>query len=197
MMYGIPFLLPLAAHALLADREHTASGWMLAALFLSVVAGYSVTKLVSGTYFGERYYYEMYFALCLLAGRGLLLLLESRSRAVIRTVGPPLAMCLAVYGLHAALYVKRASEIFDPHAAVRDVALKVTEGNSVIYLPGRFGRETNLNAPDWKHAAAIYLEDPGEPLRAAITGVLGRQAWYVISYDPGPRKASVSRQTLQ
>jgi hypothetical protein len=196
MMYGFPFLLPLAAHTLLADREHRLSAWMLAALFLSVVAGYSVTKLVSGAYFGERYYYETYFALCILAGRGLLLLVESRSRAVIRAVGPALLICLSVYGVHAALYAKRASYLFDPYAAVRDVALQITERNSVVYLPVNLGREINLNAPDWKQAPAVYLEDPGESLRAPVTGILGRRAWYVITYDPASRKASVLRQTL-
>jgi hypothetical protein len=90
IVYGSPFLLPLAAHTLLADRHHRVSAWLLAALCLAVVAGYSEFGGQSGATFGERYYYETYFTLCLLAGRGLLLLVESRFRGVIRAVGAAL-----------------------------------------------------------------------------------------------------------
>jgi hypothetical protein len=196
MMYAFPFLLPLATYTLMADREHRSSAWMLAALFLSVVAGYSATMAVSGPNFGERYYYEMYFAPCLLAARGLLLLVEKRSKAVIPVAGAALMICAAVYSLHAALYVQRASELLAPHAAIRDVVRQITERNSVVYLPADFGRETNLNAPDWKDAPAVYLEDPGESLRASVSDVLGRRSWYVIAYDPVTRKASFTRHTL-
>jgi hypothetical protein len=196
VVYGFPFLFPLAAYTLLADRDHRVSAWVLAALFLSVVAGYSVTKFGGQSGFGERYYYETYFALCLLAGRGLVLLVESRSRAGARAVGSALLICLSVYGVHAALYAKRASDIVAPYAAVRDVALQITDRNSVVYLPVGLGREMNMNAPDWKRAPAVYLEDPGESLRAPVTGVLARRTWYVITFDPASRKASVLRQTL-
>lgn len=196
MLYGFPFLLPLAALVLLADREHRFSAWLLAALVLSLVAGYSATKVVSGVYFGERYYYEMYFALCLLGARGLLVCLESRLPAVLRVAGPVLMLCLVAYGIHAALYVQRASEIFTPYVAIRDAAQTITERNSVVFLPVNLGRDINLNAPAWRQAASVYLEDPGELLRGPVTAVLGRRTWYVIAYDPTPRKASAARHTL-
>ena len=197
MMYAFPFLLPLATYTLMADREHRSSAWMLAVLFLSLVAGYAATWAASGrAYFGERYYYEMYFAPCLLAARALLLLVESRSRAVILMAGPVLIVCAAVYSVHAVFYVQRASAIFGPHIAIRDVVQRITESNSVVYLPVDFGRETNLNGPDWKDAPVVYLEDPGESLRASVTDILKRRAWYVVAYDPVTRKASLARHTL-
>jgi hypothetical protein len=194
MMYGFPFLIPLATLALLDDRERRAPSWLLAGLFLSLVAGYSLTKIVSGSYFGERYYYEMYFALCVLAARGLVLLFETRPIAVLRTVAPALILCVAVYGFHAAVYLQRASETYDPYVAIRKVAREVSEGNSVVFLPVNVGRETNFNQPDWRHASSVYLEDPGERLHGPVTAILGRRAWYVIAYDPVARSASVSRK---
>lgn len=193
MMYGFPFLLPLAVYPLVTDRERRFSAWVLTTLFGSVAAGYTATKLVSGTYFGERYYYEMYFALCLLAARGLLLLAECRPRRVIRVATPALVICAAAYGFHAFLYSERALEIFAPYAAIRDASRNITEGNSVVYLPFELGRDINLNAPEWTDAPHVYLEDPGESLRAPVAEVLGRRAWYVVSYDSVSRKASVAR----
>ena len=73
---------------------------------------------------------------------------------------------------------------------------RITESNSVVYLPVDFGRETNLNGPDWKDAPVVYLEDPGESLRASVTDILKRRAWYVVAYDPVTRKASLARHTL-
>jgi len=63
----------------------------------------------------------------------------------------------------------------------------------VVYLPFELGRDINLNAPEWTDAPRVYLEDPGESLRAPVAEVLGRRAWYVVSYDSVSRKASVTR----
>lgn len=166
---------------------------MLTALFLGPATGYSLTKLVSGTYFGERYYYEVYFALCLLAARGLVLLGNTRGRGLLPSA---LAVCLTVYCLHATVYAREAIAAFDPHAAVLSVARQLTEPSSVVFLPLTWGRDTNMNAPRWRDAPVVYLEDPGEPSRAPLVRVLGRRTWYVIAYDTAASQAIVVRNAL-
>ncbi len=196
VFYAFPFALPLAAYALWRDEEQRSAAWMLTALFLGPVAGYSLVKAVSGPDFGERYYYEVYFALCLLAARGLLLLWDTRGRAAPSILSPAAILCLLVYGVHVTFYVREAAAASHPHAAVLAVSRQITEPGSVVFLPVNLGRETNGNAPRWQHAPAIYLEDPGEPLRAPVTRVLGRRTWYVIAYDADTGKGSVVRGAL-
>jgi hypothetical protein len=192
LTYGLPFLLPLGLFALLVDREHRAGNWLLTGLFLALVVGYGATRMVSGSSFGERYYYEAYFALCLLAAHGLRLLVETRPSRAWRRVAPALVLCAAVYALQAAFYFHKASESYAAHVAVAKAARAVTVPNSVVFLPPRLGRETNLNSPDWQRAPAIYLEDPGERFHGPITAHLNRKAWFVIAYDPAARVASVA-----
>jgi hypothetical protein len=196
MFYALPFVFPLAAYTLWRDEEQRSAGWMLTALFLGSVAGYSLTKAVSGPSFGERYYYEVHFALFLLAARGLLLLWETWGRATLPILSPAVALCLLVYGAHVTFYAREATALFDPHAAVLAVSRQVTEPGTVVFLPVNLGRETNGNAPRWQDAPAIYLEDPGEPLRAPVARILGRRTWYVLAYDAGTGKGSFARGAL-
>jgi hypothetical protein len=196
MFYAFPFVLPLAAYALWRDTERRPAGLRLAAFFLAPAAGYSLTKLVSGTYYGERYYYEAYFTLCLLAARGLLLLWDTWGRAAPAILAPAAALCLLVYGVHATVYAREASAAFDPHAAVLAASRQVTEPGRVVFLPVNLGRDTNGNAAHWQEAPAIYLEDPGDRLRAPVARMLGRRIWYVMSYDTATRKASFVRGGL-
>lgn len=193
MFYAFPFVLPLAAYALWRDEDRRRAGWLLAAMFLVPASGYSLIKFVSGHYYGERYYYELYFALCLLAARGLLLLWETEGRAALRMLSPAVTLCMLVYGVHVAVYARDATAAFDPHTAVLAVSKEVTEPRRVVFLPVNLGRDINENAPRWQDAPAIYLEDPGEPLRAAVARILGRRTWHVIAYDTASKKASVVR----
>jgi hypothetical protein len=196
MFYAFPFVLPLAVYVLWRDKERRSAGWLLAALFLGPAIGYSLTKLVSGNYYGERYYYEVYFALCLLAARGLLLLWQTRGRAARPILAPAVALCLLTYGVHVTFYVREATAAFDPFAAVLAVSKEITEPGRVVFLPVNMGRDINGNAPRWQDAPAIYLEDPGESLREPVVRSLGRRTWYVVAYDTATGKASFARGAL-
>ncbi len=196
MFYAFPFVFPLAAYALWRDEERRSAGWMLTALFLGTVAGYGLSKAVSGPSFGERYYYEVHFAVFLLAARGLLLLWETWGRAALPVLSPAVASCLLVYGVHVTVYAREATALFDPHAAVLAISRQVTEAGTVMFLPVNLGRDTNPNAPRWRDAPVVYLEDPGEALRAPVARILGRRTWYVLAYDADTGKASFTLGAL-
>jgi hypothetical protein len=164
----------------------------LAALFVSPVVGYGLTKLVSGSFYGERYYYEAHFALCLLASRGLFLVWENRGRAG-PMLAPALALCLVVYGIHVTVYARQAIATFDPFATVLAVSRQIAEPGSVVFLPPNLGRDLNENAPGWQAASVVYLEDPGELLRGAVVRILGRRVVYLITYDGPAGRASFVR----
>ena len=194
MFYGVPFLIPLAVVAVVRDRSNRFATVILGMLFSIVVCGYSVTDLRSGdVYFGERYYYETFYALCLLSARGLVLLGSTGSRSLLRHTVPVGLLVVGVYALHATVYVQRAVHIFQWRAAVSDGARSVREAGSVVFLPSPLGRDTNLNAADWRHAPQIYVEDPGEHLRAPVMRALDRRVGVIVSYDKATHRALRTR----
>ena len=65
---AFPFIFLLAGYALI--RRPRGRDWLLAALFAALVAGYLVDIENSDSPVGERFYFETFFALALLAGIG-------------------------------------------------------------------------------------------------------------------------------
>ena len=78
-------------------------------------------------------------------------------------------------------------------AAIQTASRQIAEPGSVVFLPRDLGRNLNKNAPNWRDAPLIYLEDPGESLRGAVVRILGRRASYLITSDGSAGRASVVR----
>lgn len=183
-----------AAYAAFRDREKRTEALVLASLFGCLVAGYAPDRYPSGSLLGERFYFEGFFAVALLAARGLTLLAQNWD------VAGWLPDCLGLLATSSvATLLFTLPAIFhevEPYASVRLAAEQVKLPNAVVFLqphdPEFVAKHFNLNRADWPSAPLFFAPDPGPDARPVLARALGRPAWVVITYDPSLHKAQVS-----
>jgi hypothetical protein len=189
-----PLLLLLAGYALLHEqREKREATYTLAALFLVLVLGYTGLSDPSDTIVGERMYYEPFFALAIVASRGILII-QQRWRIPARDLGVVMAAAvLLTVPTYYRFYqdtMKRALPFTQVQEAIRGLHLS----DAVFFLrPAEDFKapDFNENSPDWKNSDSFYFVDTGEQRRPAIAALMGKSNWAVISYDPNARVAVV------
>jgi hypothetical protein len=185
LLYTFPFLFPLAVWGFWKERKRF-DARILALLFPAFALGHLIQPESSGSYIGERYWFEAFFAVAILGARGFILLMESWRPE--RSAGAAAAWVLTgvqIAVLGAALHVMDSHS--RPYRQVRSVAESYRNCACVVFLhPGaRFvPAHFNLNGPDWKTGGVFYLIDPGSAERAAWARRFGRRDWAVIGYDP-------------
>jgi hypothetical protein len=161
--------------------------WLLLSLFLVIVIGHLVQTESSGSVLAERYWFESYFAVAILAAQGIAAVVtafESPQRSLIAAGCSLLAVQLMVT-IAASKIMLQASA---PSRAVAHLARQYRDCQCVVFLtsaPPFFAAEhLSLNGPDWQQAQVFYAVDPGPEQRMAWTRTLGRQRWVVVGYDP-------------
>ena len=189
---AFPFLYLLAAYALICEKKHRSEVWILAAVYLALVVAYLAHPEGSGVLLGERFHFEGFFALLLLAARGSQLLFErwhSPCWAIIWTLSLFTAMQVTQQCAAVATVVNRV----EPYRRVREViaASGVTGLTFLHDSPGFVAKHFNLNDPDWRHASRIYLVDAEPELRDEWACRYGFARWTVVIYDPKLKRASV------
>jgi hypothetical protein len=184
-LYAFPFLLVMAGYGLVRESGKRREIYILAALFGSVVLGYMLQTEPSGTHFGERFYFEAFFALAIIGARGWLLLVKRwRISAHASTVLAAAFLCIQAF--HYVILIGDAQASWRPSIRMRNAIANPELSGAVIFLgnaPGLSGLDLNWNDADWKHAAVIYVVDPGPTRRAEIACALQRSRWAVLSYD--------------
>ena len=191
---AFPFLHLLAAYAIIREKYHRREVWVLTALYLSLVLAYLAHPDGYAVFFGERFHFESFFALVLLAARGMQLFLErwqTRRSAVIFTL--LVLGILQVGQLVSAVHV--VSKLGEPYRKVR-AALVQPNISGLVFLhssPGFEAKHFNLNEADWRHAPRIYLVDADFEHRAAWACRYGFSQWLVASYDSQAHAAIVDR----
>jgi hypothetical protein len=166
---------------------------MLAALFLVLVAFYVPQVEVSDSVVGERYYYEAYFAVAILAAKGWSELRE-RWRPSRAAVGALLAAVVAVqifhYGVIAQwiVAIKRGY----PLAVAAAENLHLQHG-LVLMKTGRGFRAKNFNPnqADWVNAPLFFVPDPGPDRRSILACTIQRPDWVLVGYDWSSRTAVI------
>jgi hypothetical protein len=174
-----------------SDRLGTMSR-PLAVFFPAMMIGHLDQTESSSSTIGERYWFEAYFAVTLLAARGLSTLISSW-----RTAKPQLATAMTVLTCVQIGICMSATHLLDsrslPRCEVRKVAEEYRERECIVFLedspPVFFGEHLNLNEAEWKRYPAFYLVDPGPGERAAWAKLFGRSMWVVIKYDEESKKA--------
>jgi hypothetical protein len=190
LVWTFPGTLPFACAAVMWARKRS-SAVLLAAVTLAVVAGYVGMTEPSYSFFGERYYYEIAFALAILAAAGLRLLVD-RFRLSQQSIHVFTAAILIIVAVQMATFVWIGAGWHNPFPSIRTAAKQYPD--SVIFLAGNGPfepRNFNENEADWPNAPQIYIEDPGPELRAAVARSVRRQKWAVITYDIAERQAKV------
>jgi len=194
--FTFPLLFPAAGLALFRDREKRREAVVLAALFLCLVAGYAPNRYPSGSFLGERFYFEGFFAVPLLAARGIVLFeksWEAGQRATLY-LGALAVSALITLGFSLPAVFHEVK----PYIQVRALAGTLPFRNAVVFLsthdPEFIAKHFNLNEADWPVAPIFIAPDPGREERQAIADALGRSTWAVISYDPVLGKAELKSE---
>ncbi len=191
--FAFPLLFPAAGFALFCDREKRREGLLLCGLFLALVAGYTPNRFTSGSLVGERWYYEAFFALTILAARGVVLL-EKRwggRQLVVWLLAPCAASAFATFVIFLPAVLHEAA----PYSQIRRLAAELPFHHATVFLQTRdpefIAKHFNLNSANWPTAPVFFAPDPGAATRQALADALGRPSWVLIAYDPTNRTARV------
>jgi len=186
LLYTFPFVFVLAGYGYWINRRSLVAK-TLAGIFVAIFLAHFAWVFNASPIVGERYYYDGYFAVVILAAAGVQALLtkwQVPKRAIIQ-VAVALAFVqigMTVVGANEIAKVgKPYREVLKLAEARRDchcaVFLKSTYDN--FYLNANF----NLNTPAWKSANVFYFNDPGPEGRSYWANKYGWHDWVVISYD--------------
>jgi hypothetical protein len=189
-----PLLLLLAGYALLfEEREKREATYTLTALFLVLVLGYTGLSDPSDTVVGERMYFEPFFALAIVASRGIMII-QQRWRIPARDMGVVMAAAVLLTVPTYYRFYKDTMKRAQPFTQVQDAIRGLQLGNAVFFLRAAEdfkAPDFNENSPDWKSADSFYFVDTGEQRRPEIAALMGKSNWAVISYDADARVAVV------
>jgi hypothetical protein len=186
VLYSFPFLAPLLIYGFWALRPKSPVPWILLALPCALGLAHLVQFEGSSSVIGERYWFEGYFAIAVLAAEGLRRLLAAwrsgRRPAIAVAIG--LAAAQLVVMAAAAARLDAASR---PDREVRRLAEAYQGCGCVVYFADNpqvfFGKRLNLNGPAWPSAGVFYAVDPGPDERAMWARILHSRRWVVLTYD--------------
>ncbi|MGO9166992.1 MAG: hypothetical protein ACLP56_08965 [Candidatus Sulfotelmatobacter sp.] len=175
----------LAGYALLHETKRRKEIWILASVYLALVLAYLAHPADSGGLpFGERFHFEAFFALLLLAARGLQLLIERWQTPRWALVWAMLLFVMLQVSQQAAT-VNVIARRGEPYRRVRE-AIAASGVSGLVLLqdgPGFVAKHFNLNDGDWRHAGRIYLLDAEPDRRAQWACLYGFPAYTVVTYD--------------
>jgi hypothetical protein len=196
LAFTFPLVFAAAIYACLNERAFRRELIALSLLFPMLAGAYIFQSESSSSFDGERYYYEGYAALCIVAARGYLLLMERwRVRPREATAG-----VAALGALHVAFI---AIMIHDVQARLRpwrmaweaSIAqarpeLVFLRGTSAAFPP----KHANWNEARWRTAPTIFLNDPGATERDEVACRFHRPAYRVVTYDVNEQQVFVSNR---
>jgi hypothetical protein len=193
---SFPFLFLLGIWCVTKESRQRIEVAVLGLLYVVVVVGYLVQRERSTCAYGERYYFEVFFAVCVLAARGITLL-SRRPGWTAKSCSHVVLALLAVQVCVFAVLTPRMLSLTSYSARVYEAFRRVTSPKTVFFLEDATGIDDvdragkfNPNVADWPAAPAVYLPDPGPQLRDAETRQLGRSRW-VLFRDGAPQESNV------
>ena len=187
---SFPFLHLLAAYAVARETRFRKEVWVLAAMYLSLVLAYLAHPEGYGVLFGERFHFEAFFAVAILAARGLQLLVE-RWQTERRAAVSALVLFGALQLGQQAACIHTVWRMGEPYRKIR-AAVSRPEVSGLVFLhdSGPFvAKHFNLNDADWRHASRIYLVDAQPDRRADWACRYGFPQWSVVSYNARAHEA--------
>jgi hypothetical protein len=175
------------------ERKFRTEVRILALLSICLTVSYQVVLENSAALNGERYYFEVFGAVAILAARGLALLVQNWGISV-RQVALALA---AVAGLQICLHGLAIQGLISRTAGERQVraeAGRLTGARRAAFLGDSLPFITKhffLNGPDWRSADLMFMVDPGPERRQEWACRMGRPGWVVFGYDQLARSVTL------
>lgn len=187
---AFPFAYLMAGYALLRETQRRKEVWILASAYLALVLAYLAHPEGYGVFFGERFHFEGFFAVLLLAARGFELLVE-RWRTPRWALVWTMLLFVAMQVAQQAAAVKSVVRRGEPYRKVSE-ALAASGVSGLVLLhdgSGFVAKHFNLNDADWQHASRIYLVDAEPDRRDEWACRYGVTNWTVVSYDSQSHRA--------
>jgi 4-amino-4-deoxy-L-arabinose transferase-like glycosyltransferase len=187
---AFPFVYLLAGYALLHEKNRRKEIWILACFYLALVLAYLAHRYGSGVFFGERFHFEGFFAVLLLAARGLDILVE-RWRTQRWALIWSMLLLAAMQGALQATTVTVVARRGEPYRKIRE-AVTASGVFGLVLLhdsAGFVAKHFNLNEADWRHASRIYLVDAEPDRRGEWACEYGTPVWTMVSYDARSHRA--------
>jgi peptidoglycan/LPS O-acetylase OafA/YrhL len=176
---------PAAIYACRVERRFRRELITLALLFPMLMGGYLVQSESSSSFDGERYYYEGFAVLCIVAARGTLLLI-SHWRIRRQAVGNGLLALGLVQVLFIVVMVRDVEARLGPwrmayraSVAAPRPALVFLGGSQAAFAP----KHANWNDARWETEPTIFLNDPGAARRDAVACRFQRSSYRVVTYN--------------
>lgn len=191
LAWSFPLVFVLAAWGCWSRRALPAVR-ILGVVYPALIIGHLVQPEWSAWVIGERYWFEGYFAVAVLAAAGMANLnarwqLSARMRLTV-------AVVLTTWGAGTCVAAVNYLEFVSSHRrTVAEAVGRLRDRPCVVFLadtpPAFYGEHLNLNEADWRSAPRVVLRDPGARDRPLWTRLFGRDQWVVITYDPVRRRA--------
>lgn len=168
-------------------KEHTRRNELiyLALLFPVLIVAYTLQTMGSGSLYGERFYFEGFCPIAIVASRGFNLMVENW-RVRERSVYAVLAVLLALQAATLGFAVRDAAARWRPYEEAYDLA-HASGSATLVFLkdhtPPFTSKHVNWNAIDWRHAQRVYLNDPGPTRRDVVACRFDRPEYVLIQYD--------------
>ncbi len=203
LVYTVPFVFLLSVYAVFREWRTAPKVRLLAAFFPTLLVAYLVQTETSASFIGERYYFEAFFAILLLAARGFMLLGERWNSSKFAVTGLVVGFTLlqAEHLTLAGLLIKQRSGFYSQAAAL---AQHLPDRPYVVFFAGQnddsskfIPRHFNRNLADWDKARQVFLVDPGVDQRAMWACRLHRREWAVIGPDQKQKEVSLELGTLK
>ena len=194
-----PFMFLLAVYGLIRERMNRSVAVGLALFFPTLAVAYCVQSGGSGSFNGERFYFEGFAALAIISARGFCLLMrewnvDRRSVVKILAILSSLQILVTVFGVREILSTNHPyAKMYKYAHSLPPVPMAFLKDDS----PQFTAKHVNWNQADWKHAETIYLIDPGPARRDEVACRFGRPHWRVITYDAQTDSVSAADATAR
>jgi hypothetical protein len=195
-LYTFPFVFFLAAYGFWVNRSSPAVR-ILASIFPTIVIAYFAWTYTGSPIAGERFYYEGYFSVVILAAGGLPALLakwKTSSHAISKAIA---ALTLLQIGM-TLIAANEIAKRYKPYRRVQQAALEASNCHCAVFLESDGdlyifdSSYLNLNTPAWKSSNVFYLNDPAPKERRYWARLFGWHDWRVMHYDV-PKQRVVSQ----
>jgi hypothetical protein len=192
LLFTFPFVFMAAVYACAKERYMRRELICLALLFPMLVIAFTLQSEGSASFDGERYYYEGYAALCVVAARGFLLLIEGW-RVHERAARLGLAGLAAIHTVFIVIMLHDLESVLEPWRIAWKASIAAPVPRMVFLSvsdPRSWSNSNNANWNDarWRDSPTLFLNDPGVDRRAEVA---------CRFHSPFFRVVSVNVQTLQ
>jgi hypothetical protein len=179
-----PFMLLFAIYALYRERSRREL-WYFALLFPSLIFACLFQAEASASFDGERFYFEGFCPMAIVAGRGLYLWCNDwrlARPAIVRTL-------FVLTGLQGAMVILAIADVETVLTPFKQawVLAQSAPNQALVFLsgdsPAFWSKHVNWNEADWSHARTVYLNDPGSAGRDRVACEFGRPSYRVVKFD--------------